>query len=58
MTKKWDTLQFMVWNMFNSLRPSGAYMLGNLTTIGSANGLSDWRQGIIRTNAGILLIWP
>ena len=30
-----------------------------LTTIGSDNGLSPGqRQAIIRTNAGILLIWP
>ena len=33
--------------------------VGNLTIIGSDNGLSpDRRQTIIRTNVGILLIWP
>ena len=33
--------------------------VGNLTTIGSDNGLSPaQRQAIIWTNAGILLIWP
>ena len=33
--------------------------VGNLTIIGSDNGLApDWRQSIIWTNAGILLIWP
>ena len=33
--------------------------VGNLTIIGSDNGLSpDRRQAIIRTNAGILLIGP
>ena len=33
--------------------------IGNLTTIGSDNGLSpDQRQAIIWTNAGILLIEP
>ena len=33
--------------------------VGNLTTIGSDNGLSpDRRQTIIWTNDGILLIWP
>ena len=33
--------------------------VSNLTSIASDNGLSpDRRQAIIRTNAGILLIWP
>ena len=33
--------------------------VGNLTIIGSDNGLPPgWRQAIISTNAGILLIWP
>ena len=33
--------------------------VGNLTIIGSDNGLSpDRRQAIIWTNAGLLLIWP
>ena len=33
--------------------------VGNLTTIASDNGLSpDWRQAIVWTNAGILLIGP
>ena len=33
--------------------------VGNLNIIGSDNGLSPgWRQAIIWTNAGILLIWP
>ena len=33
--------------------------VGNLTTIGSDKGLSpDWRQAIIWTNTGILLIGP
>ena len=44
----------------NSLRPSDAYKcVGNLTIIGSDNGLSPGRhQAIIWTNAGILLIGP
>ena len=33
--------------------------VGELTTIGSDNGLSPGRrQAILWTNAGILLIWP
>ena len=42
----------------NSLRPSDTYKcVGNLTIIGSDNGLSPGRpQAIIWTNAGILLI--
>ena len=33
--------------------------ISKLTIIGSDNGLSpDWRQAIIWTNAGLLLIWP
>ena len=33
--------------------------IGKLTIIGSDNGLSPgWRQAIIKTNAGILLIGP
>ena len=40
-----------LWNEINSLR------LGNLTIIGSDNGLSpSWRKAIIWTNVGILLI--
>ena len=42
---------------FNSLRPSDT--VSNLTIIGSDNGMSPgWCQPIIRTDAGILLIWP
>ena len=42
----------------NSLRPSDAY-IGNLTTIGSYDGLSLGRlQVIIWTNAGKLSIGP
>ena len=41
----------------NSLRRSDAYICSKLTIIGSDNGLSPgWRQAIIWTNAGILLI--
>ena len=45
---------------FNSLRPSDAYICASrLTIIGSDNDLSPgWRQAIIWTNAGILLIGP
>ena len=56
---------------FNSLRPSEAYirqqtipstipyMSANYTIMSSDNGLSPgWRQAIIWTNAGILLIGP
>ena len=44
----------------NSLRPSDAYKcVGNLTIIGSDNGLSPGRrQAITWTNVGILLIGP
>ena len=44
----------------NSLRPSDAYIgMGKLTIIGSDKGMSPgWRQAIICTNAGILLIGP
>ena len=44
----------------NSLIPSDAYIcVGNLTIIGSDNGLSPGRhQAIIWTNTGILLIGP
>ena len=44
--------------VFNSLRPSDAYIyIGKLTIIGSDNVLSPaWRQAIIWTQAGILLI--
>ena len=46
-------------NHFNSLRPSDAYCVGNLTIIGSDNGFSHRRcQAIIWTNAGILLVGP
>ena len=45
--------------IFNSLRPSDAYMRLKLTIIDSDNGLSlERRQAIIWTNAGILLIGP
>ena len=46
--------------MLNSLRPSDAYICaGKLTVIGSDNGLwPEWRQAIIWTTAGILLIGP
>ena len=45
--------------LINSLRPSDAYSVGNLTIIGADNGLSPGRrQAIIWTNAGILLIGP
>ena len=45
--------------IFNSLRPSDAYMRRCLTTIASDNGLSPGqRQVIIWTNSGILLIGP
>ena len=45
---------------FNSLRPSDAYIcISKLTIIGSNKGLlSGWRQAIIWTNDGILLIGP
>ena len=47
-----------VWS-FNSLRPSEHICIGNLTVIGSDNGLSPGRrQAIIWTNYGILLIGP
>ena len=44
----------------NSLRPSDDYIcVGNLTTIGSDNGLSPGlRQAITWTNVGMLLIGP
>ena len=47
-------------NRFNSLRPSDAYIcVGNLTIVGSDNGLSPGRrQAIIWTNDGILLMRP
>ena len=50
-------------NSLNSLRPtwpSDTYLcIGNLTIIGSDNGLSPgWCQANIWTNAGILLIGP
>ena len=46
--------------LFNSLRSSDAYIyVGNLTIIGSDNGLSPGRrQAIIWTNAGISSIGP
>ena len=44
---------------FNSLGPSDAICISNLTTIGSVNGSTpSRRQAITRTNAGILLIGP
>ena len=44
-------------HIFNSLRPSDAYMRRSTNTIGSDNALSPGRrQAIIWTNAGILLI--
>ena len=47
-------------HLVNSLSPSDAYIsVGNLTVIGSNNGLSpDRRQAIIWTNAAILSIRP
>ena len=47
-------------NMFNSLRPSDAYIcVDELVIIGSNNGLSPDRwQAIIWTNAGLLSIEP
>ena len=47
-------------SQFNSLRPSDVYIyVSKLTIIGSDNGLSPgWRQAIIWTNVGILLIGP
>ena len=44
----------------NSLRPSDVYIcIGNLTIIGSDNGLSPGRrQAIIWTSAGMFLIEP
>ena len=43
----------------NSLGPVTHICVGNLTIIGSDNGLSPGRhQAIIWTNAGILLIGP
>ena len=39
--------------------PGAQICVGNLTIIGSENGLSRGRQqAIIWTNAGILLFWP
>ena len=44
--------------VINSLRPTHICVI-KLTVIGSDNGLSpEWRQAIIWTNAGILLIGP
>ena len=44
--------------LFNSLRSGDDICVGNLTIIGADNGLSPgWRQAIILTNAGIMLIW-
>ena len=44
-------------HVFNSLRQSDVFV-GNLTTIGSDNGLSHGRrQAIFWTSAGILSIW-
>ena len=45
--------------IFKSLRTSDAYIVSELTIIGSDNGLSPGRrQAIIWANAGILLIGP
>ena len=45
--------------MARYVSPSDAFRVGNLTTIGSDNGLLPGRRlAIIRTNAGILLIRP
>ena len=45
--------------LYNSLRPSDAYMHQQTNRIGSDNGLSPGRRhAIIWTNAGILLIGP
>ena len=50
------------WNLIqtiNSLRPSDHTCVGNLTIIGSDNGLSPGRrQAVILTNAGVLSIGP
>ena len=60
--KSTEPLSTFLWKhdwMFNSLRPSGAYLCHTLIIIGSNNGLLHGRrQAIILTNAGILLIWP
>ena len=46
-------------HLFNSLRPSDAVCLSEVTIIGSDNGFPpSWHQHIIRTNAEILLIGP
>ena len=51
-----------LWPFFNVLTHWGRathICISKLTTIGSNNGLSpDWRQAIIWTNVGILLIEP
>ena len=58
---KWIKDLFILHNL-NFLTHWGRVMhicVGNLTTIGSNNGLSpDWCQAIIWTSAGILLIGP
>ena len=58
--KSSEMLLNVTWNRFNSLRPSDAYIcVGNLTIVGSDNGLSPGRrQAIIWTNDGILLMRP
>ena len=48
---------FLCHRVTNSLRPSDAYVVSELTIIGSDNGLSPGqRQAIIWKNAGLLLI--
>ena len=52
-TKKHYTELFAHWGRMTHIR------VGKLSIIGSDNGLSPgWRQAIIKTNAGILLIGP
>ena len=46
-------------DLFHSFRRVMHICIGNLITMGSDNGLSpSWRQAIIWTNTGILLIGP
>ena len=56
----WNSPRGIISECINSLRPSDVYIyVGKITTISSDNGLlPDWRQAIIWTNAGILLIGP
>ena len=53
-----DSFLTLIWLLTHSGRLTDI-CVGNLTIIGSDNGLSPGRrQAIIWTNAGILLIWP